>query len=332
VIVRDGVEVGSGYHQKAGTPHAEVHALKQAGELAKGATAYVTLEPCAHFGKTPPCAHALVQAGVSRVVCAMTDPNPLVAGKGLKILENAGIDTRSDVLREQAERVNVGFLKRMRSGTPRLVLKMAASLDGGTALGNGDSQWITGPEARADVQVGRAESCAVVTGVGTVLADNPALNVRLDGYERQPDRVILDTSGRTPVDASIVKNEGKTFIVLGDQILARTVAEYEHAGFKPVLLPTENDRVQLIPFMKWCGEQGYNQLWLECGAILAAAFIQQQLVDEVIYYQAPKFLGSDTRPVMDYSMSSLSEAIEFDVQDVRFVGKDIRWRLKPIFT
>ena len=332
VIVKDGEDVGSGYHQKAGSAHAEVHALKQAGQLAKGATAYVTLEPCAHFGKTPPCAHALQQAGIRRVVCAMKDPNPLVAGKGLKILENAGIEIRSGVLQDQAEMINQGFLKRMRTGKPRLTLKIAASLDGGTALENGDSQWITGEEARQDVQFGRAISCAVVTGVGTILADNPALNVRLEGYERQPDRIILDTTGRTPFDAPITRNPGKTYIVLSDKVLERTVYEYREAGFIPVLLPVIKGRVDLDVFIKWCGEQSYNQLWLECGAVLAGAFVQQQLVDDVLYYQAPKLLGSHTRPVIDYPLSNLSEAINFDVQDLRFVGKDIRWRLKPVFT
>lgn len=332
VIVKDGIEVGSGYHQQAGSPHAEVYALRQAGKSAEGATAYVTLEPCAHFGKTPPCAHALQQAGVHRVVCAMKDPNPLVAGKGLKILENAGIETRAGVLQSQAEVINQGFLKRMRTGKPWLSLKIAASLDGGTALENGDSQWITGKEARHDVQYGRAISCAVVTGVGTVLADNPALNVRLEAYRRQPDRIILDTNGRTPSDALITKNPGKTFIVLSDKVLDRAVAEYREAGFIPVLLPVKSGRVDLEGFMNWCGSQNYNQLWLECGAVLAGAFLQQQLVDEVIYYQAPKFLGSQIRPVIDYPLSNLDEALNFDVLDLRFIGKDIRWRLKPIFT
>lgn len=196
VLVKDNQLIGEGYHKKAGTPHAEVHALAQAGAEAKGATAYVTLEPCSHYGRTPPCAEALIKAGVARVVCAGLDPNPQVAGKGIDMLRQAGIDVTVGVLADQAELLNPGFLKRMRTGLPFVTLKMAASLDGATAMKSGESQWITGPEARADVQQGRAISCAVVTGVGTVLADNPSLNVRLAECSRQPVRIILDTHAR----------------------------------------------------------------------------------------------------------------------------------------
>jgi diaminohydroxyphosphoribosylaminopyrimidine deaminase/5-amino-6-(5-phosphoribosylamino)uracil reductase len=330
VIVKDGKLIGSGFHKKAGTPHAEVYALAEAGNNAEGATAYVTLEPCAHFGKTPPCAEALVNAKVARVVCAMKDPNPLVAGKGLSILERAGISTRSGVLESQAEQVNRGFLKRMRTGQPWVVLKMASSLDGGTALKNGESQWITGPHAREDVQQGRATSSAVVTGIGSMLADNPSMNVRLDDCERQPDRLILDTQASTPTNSKMAQLPGRSIVLHSESLGSEALTPLINAGFETTGLPTTpSGRLQLVSFMKWAGEQGYNSLWLECGATLAGAFLQENLVDEVILYQAPKFIGSNTQPVAALQLDSLKNALEFEVDDVRFVGQDIRWTLLP---
>lgn len=332
VIVKDGKEVGAGYHQKAGTAHAEVHALAQAAEQAIGATAYVTLEPCAHYGKTPPCAEALIKARVARVVCAMKDPNPLVAGKGLAMLEAQGIETEAGLLADEAEKINRGFLYRMRHKTPWLTLKIAASLDGATALANGQSQWITGPEARVDVQHGRAESCAVVTGVGTVLADDPSMNVRLAEYTRQPDRIILDSKGKTPISAKMVSLPGRTYLVLGEQVSKAQVQAYQQAGFEIIQLPLVNARIDLNAFMQWAAKQGYNQCWLECGATLAGAFLQQKWVNEIRYYQAAKFLGSSIRPVVELPLTQLDDAIEIKVQDIRFVGQDIRWLLNPEFT
>nr|WP_202594551.1 bifunctional diaminohydroxyphosphoribosylaminopyrimidine deaminase/5-amino-6-(5-phosphoribosylamino)uracil reductase RibD [Reinekea blandensis] len=331
VIVRDGELVGSGYHRKAGTPHAEVHALAEAGSKARGATAYVTLEPCSHYGKTPPCADALIKAGVANVVCAMTDPNPQVAGQGLEKLRNAGIEVISGVLNAEAERLNRGFLKRMRTGRPWLVAKMAASLDGGTALANGDSQWITGPEARQDVQSGRADSCAVVTGVETVVADNPSLNVRLDGADRQPVRIILDTQARTPVPSTIVTLPGRTVIIHGAQANPLSLERLQAAGFELVEMATANDHIDLPAFLSWCGQQAFNRVWLEAGATLTGAFAEQGLLDELWLYQAPIMLGGATRPVADFRLDSLKQAHRFDVDDVRFVGKDIRWQLLPAF-
>lgn len=331
VIVADGVLVGSGYHQKAGTPHAEVHALAEAGERARGATAYVTLEPCSHFGQTPPCADALIASGVSQVVCAMTDPNPKVAGRGLKRLQAAGIEVLSGVLESDAEALNEGFLKRMRTNRPFVVVKMASSLDGGTALSNGDSQWITGPEARADVQLGRAESCAVVTGVGTVLADDPSLNVRLPDVRRQPVRIILDSNARTPVNARLATLPGRTVLIHGDACDGGQLEALSQAGFDLVQMPTENSRISLSAFVDWCAQQGFNRLWIEAGARLAGAFTEAGLVDEIRLYQAPKFLGSGTRPVLETQLTDLAQARTMTVKDVRFVGADIRWQLLPAF-
>lgn len=328
VIVRNDKLIGEGYHKKAGTPHAEIHALKMAGD-ASGATAYVTLEPCCHYGRTPPCAKALIEAGVSRVVCGMVDPNPQVAGNGLKMLEEAGIETRSGVLETAAEELNPGFLKRMRTGRPFITVKMASSLDGGTALANGESQWITGPEARNDVQTGRALSCAVITGVGTILADNPSLNVRLGGATRQPVRIILDSAGQTPLSSKIAENDGDTIIVHGDQVKAERIQAFHERGFKTQTMPLVDNRIDLLAFIRWCGEQSFNRLWVESGATLAGAFMETKNIDELRLYQAPVFLGADTRPVLKGTLNSIAEAHKFDVKDVRFVGKDIRWVLKP---
>lgn len=329
VIVKNGQLVGSGFHQKAGTPHAEVHALAEAKANAQGATAYVTLEPCSHFGRTPPCANALIAAGIAKVVCAMTDPNPLVAGKGLDLLTNAGIEVVTGVLSDSAELLNPGFLKRMRTGLPLVTLKMASSLDGGTALANGESQWITGSEARHDVQQWRAKSCAIVTGVGTVLADDPALNVRLPGSDRQPVRLILDAHGRTPLNSKIVDAQGDTVLIHGELLNSERVSAYQQRGFKTQSMPVQAGRIDLQAFMLWAAQQPFNQLWVEAGATLAGAFMAEKLVDQVVLYQAPVFLGANTRPVIGHEISSLAQAPQMKVADVRFIGRDIRWLLTP---
>lgn len=329
VVVKDNQLIGEGYHIKAGTPHAEVHALAQAGADAKGASAYVTLEPCSHYGRTPPCAEALIKAGVARVVCAGLDPNPQVAGKGIEMLRQAGIAVTVGVLAEQAELLNPGFLKRMRTGLPYVTVKMAASLDGATAMKSGESQWITGPEAREDVQQGRAVSCAVVTGVGTVVADDPALNVRLAECDRQPVRIILDTHARTPANAAIVQNPGDTIIVHGNQAHPEKLAALRLAGFHCVTLPESCGHVDLPAFLTWAGQQQFNQLWIEAGATLAGAFLTQQLADEVILYQALMMMGSQTRPLLNTSFTKLKDSIAFDCLDFGMIGADTRWRLKP---
>lgn len=331
VIVADGELVGAGYHQQAGTAHAEVHALADAGDRARGAIAYVTLEPCSHHGKTPPCAEALIRAGVDTVVCAMTDPNPQVAGQGLQRLKDAGINVLTGVLEAGAEAANRGFLKRMRTARPFVVVKMASSLDGGTALASGESQWITGPQAREDVQRGRAESCAVVTGVDTVIADDPSLNVRLPETDRQPVRVILDTHGRTPADARIATLPGRTIVVHGDHCTEQVLAPLRAQGFELVALPLKKQRIDLSAFVDWCGAQAFNRLWIEAGATLAGAFMTESLIDEIWLYQAPVLLGTGTLPVLNSRLTGLDQAVSLTVQDVRFVGNDIRWQLIPAF-
>lgn len=330
VIVRDGVLVGEGYHQRAGTPHAEVHALKQAADKAQGATAYVTLEPCSHHGRTPPCADALIKAGVKRVVCAGLDPNPLVAGRGLDRIRDAGIDAVSGILCDEAERLNPGFLKRMRTGLPYVTVKLASSLDGATAMTSGESQWITGPEAREDVQYGRAGCCAVVTGVGTVLADDPSMNVRLPEMSRQPDRIILDSHARTPLQAKIVSNPGNTWLIHGESAPAEKLAQLKDSGFKLVCIPLTDDRIDLAAFLKWAGDQQFNHLWLEAGAKLAGAFLEAGLADNILLYQAPMLLGSQTQPLIRTKFTRLADAVRLECVDLKVIGKDVRWQLKPI--
>ncbi|GGX56144.1 bifunctional diaminohydroxyphosphoribosylaminopyrimidine deaminase/5-amino-6-(5-phosphoribosylamino)uracil reductase RibD [Saccharospirillum salsuginis] len=332
VIVRDGRLVGEGYHERAGTPHAEVHALAKAGDAARGATAYVTLEPCSHHGRTPPCAEALIEAGVGRVVAAIEDPNPQVGGRGLALLEEAGIATRAGVLAEDAETLNRGFLKRMRTGHPWLTLKMASSLDGATALASGESQWITGPEARQDVQLGRARSCAILTGVGTVLTDDPSLNVRLPDVTRQPDRIVLDTRLRTSAEARLFKSNGRVRILHGPQADADSAARLGQVGADLTQLPLESTtgQLDLRALMDWLGEQGYNEIWVEAGAILAGSLLKTGLIDELLLYQAPKLLGANVRPLLDWSIPSLAQAVQLVPVDTRQIGADLRWRLRPV--
>lgn len=331
VIVKDGELVGEGFHQRAGEPHAEVHALAMAGERARGATAYVTLEPCSHYGRTPPCADALIKAGVARVVSAIEDPNPSVAGQGLAKLEAAGIETRHSVLAGEAEALNRGFLKRMHTGHPWITLKLAASLDGATAMANGESQWITGPEARADVQRGRARSCAILTGIGTVLADNPSLNVRMPGATRQPDRIILDSQLRMSSTAHLLTLEGITWVLHGPTADPDARARLTDTGARLAELPLDptTGSLDLSAVRDWLGRAGYNEVWCEPGARLAAGLLQAGLVDELVLYQAPKLLGSNTRPLLDWSIPSLAQAVQWVPVDTRWLGSDLRWCLKP---
>ncbi|KFX09114.1 5-amino-6-(5-phosphoribosylamino)uracil reductase [Pectobacterium wasabiae] len=339
VIVRDGEIVGEGYHFRAGEPHAEVHALRMAGEHARGATAYVTLEPCSHHGRTPPCADALITAGVSRVVAAMQDPNPQVAGRGLHRLQQAGITVSHGVMMAEAEKVNVGFLKRMRTGFPYVQLKMAASLDGRTAMASGESQWITSPQARQDVQRFRAESAAILSSSATVLADDPSLTVRwleLDAdvqkrYSeadlRQPVRVIVDSQRRVTPQHRVVSQPGETW-------LARVQADEQAwpQGVEQVMLPQHNGGVDLVALMMVLGRRQINSVWVEAGASLAGALLNAGVVDELIVYLAPKLLGENARSLcLLPGLDQLSQAPEFDIAEVRQIGPDLRLRLKPKF-
>lgn len=292
VIAQGGQVVGQGFHVKAGEPHAEVHALRQAGEMAKGATAFVTLEPCSHYGRTPPCAEALVRAGVSRVVAAMRDPNPLVAGKGLALLEAAGIKTECGLLESEARELNRGFLSRIERRRPFVRLKCAVSLDGKTALSDGSSFWITGEEARADVQVLRAESCAVLTGIGTVLADNPRLNVRTFATLRQPARIVLDSRLRLPQNSHLLTDgQSPTLIATLERDEGRLSPYRKHAH---VLMPSEtaDGKIDLHRLMRLLADEGYGEVMVEAGAKLTSAFLAEDLADEIVLYRSPKILGS----------------------------------------
>lgn len=319
--------VGQGFHVRAGEPHAEVHALRQAGTLARGATAYVTLEPCSHYGRTPPCAEALIGAGVARVVAAMTDPNPQVAGKGLAMLEAAGIRTENGLLESEARKLNRGFLSRIERGRPFVRLKCAAGLDGKTALSDGQSQWITGKEARADVQMLRAESCAVITGIGTVLADNPQLNVRNFPTLRQPARVILDSRLQTPPNCKLIQDGSSPTLIVtlsNDEYLLRKYTQYAHVQ---ILRPSEkNGRIDLNHLLTLLAERGFGEVMVEAGATLNGAFLEAGLADEIVLYQSPKILGHAARSLFELKENScvLSCESPWQVVSTEKIGNDIK--------
>lgn len=337
VIVKDGEIVGEGYHLRAGEPHAEVHALRMAGEQARGATAYVTLEPCSHHGRTPPCADALIAAGIARVVAAMQDPNPQVAGRGLHRLQQAGVDVSHGLMLSEAEKVNLGFLKRMRTGFPYVQLKMAASLDGRTAMSSGESQWITKPQARQDVQRFRAESAAILSSSATVLADDPSLTVRWSELDaetqriypvenvRQPVRVIVDSRRRVVPQHRIISQPGQTWLAR-----VQTDEQAWPENVEQLRLPQHNGGIDLVALMMVLGKRQINSVWVEAGANLAGALLKAGVVDELIVYLAPKLLGDNARGLCVLpGLSQLSQAPEFEISDVRQIGPDLRLRLKP---
>jgi diaminohydroxyphosphoribosylaminopyrimidine deaminase/5-amino-6-(5-phosphoribosylamino)uracil reductase len=329
VIAQGDQIVGEGWHVRAGEPHAEVHALRMAGERARNATAYVTLEPCSHHGRTPPCANALIDAGVGRVVAALRDPNPQVAGNGLHLLTLAGIPVQVGLLESEARALNPGFISRMERGRPWVRVKSAASLDGRTALANGVSQWITGEAARADVQRWRARACAVLTGVGTVLADNPRMNVRGVATPRQPLRVIVDSQLRTPVQSAILAGGGVLIVCLEAALSGR--GALERAGAEVVGLPEDGQgRVDLSALMKLLAQRGVNEVHVEAGAQLHGALLQAGLVDEWVAYQAALVLGDQARGL--FVMPELTDMAlrhAFQVVDQRQVGQDQRLILRP---
>jgi len=331
VIVKDGEIVGEGFHYRAGEPHAEVHALRMAGEQAQGATAYVTLEPCSHHGRTPPCCEALIAAGMSRVVAAMQDPNPQVAGRGLYRLQQEGVDVSHGLMMNEAEALNKGFLKRMRTGFPWIQLKMGASLDGRTAMASGESQWITSPQARRDVQRLRAQSHAILTSSATVLADDPALTVRWDELNadtqalypqenlRQPLRIVIDSQNRVTPQHRIVEQAGET-------LFARTREDERQwpENVRTLLVPEHNGRLDLVVLMMLLGKQQINSIWVEAGSTLAGALLEAGLVDELIVYIAPKLLGSDARGLCVLpGLEKLEQAPHFKFNEIRHVGPDI---------
>jgi diaminohydroxyphosphoribosylaminopyrimidine deaminase / 5-amino-6-(5-phosphoribosylamino)uracil reductase len=329
VIVRDGEVVGTGWHRRAGEPHAEIHALHEAGERARGATVYLTLEPCCHHGRTPPCSEALLRAGVARVVAAMEDPNPRVAGQGLAQLAASGAGVESGLLREQAEALNPGFLMRMRHGRPYVRCKLAMSLDGRTAMGSGESKWVTGEAARADVQRLRARSSAVLTGIGTVLADDPSLDVRLPGVERQPLRVIADPRLRTPETARMLQIAGRSVILTCAQD-PEPAAALTRRGAEVVRLPACGERLDLHAAMRWLAGEEVNEVLLEAGATLAGAMLQAGLIDELVVYMAPHLMGDGAHGLLRLpGLERMEQRVALEILDIRAVGEDWRITARP---
>ncbi|MHB0973442.1 MAG: bifunctional diaminohydroxyphosphoribosylaminopyrimidine deaminase/5-amino-6-(5-phosphoribosylamino)uracil reductase RibD [Thiobacillus sp.] len=325
VIVRDGHVVGEGWHARAGTPHAEIHALNAAGTAARGATVYVTLEPCSHHGRTPPCAEALIEAGVARVVAAMSDPNPLVAGGGISMLTLAGIQAEVGLMEAEARALNPGFISRMTRQRPWVRLKTAATLDGKTALASGASQWITGAAARADVQRLRARACAVLTGSGTVLADNPRMSVRDFEIGRQPLRVVVDSALRTPAGAAILPA-----LLACHHANPAARATLEAAGAEVVELPGADGRVDLAALLTRLAQRGVNELHVEAGAALNGALLAGGWVDEWVAYVAPMAVGDAARGLFAHPpLTSLDQAARFSLSDVRQIGGDLRLTLLP---
>lgn len=332
VLVKDGQIIGEGAHLKAGEAHAEVNALKCVADHPAGATAYVTLEPCFHTGKTPPCANALIDADVSRVVIAMSDPNPLVAGRGVQKLIDAGIDVEVGLLQADAEALNPGFIKRMKTGLPFVRIKLAASLDGRTAMASGESVWITGEAARRDVQFLRARASCVLTGSGTVLHDNPSMNVRLDAADLglasaplQPLRVVLDSRLKTPSNANIYSLVGRTIIYTKsneNKMINDSVDIVRQTG--------STDHIDLLDLLQDLGKREINEIHVEAGAKLCGALLSQGLVDEIVLYTAPHIMGNTGKPLFHIpEIQAMSERISLELSDVRQVGSDIRMTLTP---
>ena len=348
VIVRDGLVIGEGWHEKAGQPHAEAAALaatdsvpsvsgtprrgqvtvrSDSGGAARGATAYVTLEPCSHYGRTPPCADALIAAGVRRVVVAMEDPNPLVAGQGLAKLGAAAIEVGCGLLQGEAMELNAGFVSRMTRGRPWLRLKVAASLDGKTALNNGVSQWITGPEARRDAHVWRARSCAVLTGIGTVKDDNPRLTVREVETTRQPLKVVIDSRLETPPDAAVLDG-GKVLIAAAQDDAGRSAA-LRARGAEIVLLSNAQGKVALGDLLQELGRRGINEVLAEAGTRLNGSLLREGCVDELLIYQAPMLIGDAARGMFGLAeLADLAGARHLHIIERRMVGADCRIRAR----
>jgi diaminohydroxyphosphoribosylaminopyrimidine deaminase/5-amino-6-(5-phosphoribosylamino)uracil reductase len=330
VLVRDNAIVGEGWHPLAGDAHAEIVALRDAGDQAAGATAYVTLEPCSHHGKTPPCCDALIAAGVAAVMVARTDPNPNVNGQGIAQLIQAGIAVRTGLLQEEADTLMAGFLSRILRGRPRVRLKVAASLDGRTGMASGESQWITGTAARADVQRLRAAAGAVLTGVGTVLADDPSLNVRSTEYnphDRQPLRVVLDSSLRSPPTMHMLSLAGDTLVFCRESANAGGLRA---AGATVVQVAAHGEHVDLQAVLQELAKREINDVLVEAGPTLAGQLIMQQLIDELVIYQAPQILGSETRGMVTTpAWQRLADRLTLAIIDVTRIGDDLRITALP---
>ena len=330
VVVQGEHVVGEGFHRKWGEPHAEPIALNAAGEAARGATAYVTLEPHSYQGRTPPCTDALIRAGVARVVCGALDPNPLVHGNGVRQLTEAGIEVESGLLEAQVRELNLGFEKRMITGMPRVIVKIGASLDGRVALANGESRWITGEEARADVQRLRAEASAVLTGIGTVLADDPQLTVRdpaLDTLGRQPLRAVVDSRGRMSAKARMLSEPGDTLVFTA----APDTAALAAAGAKVIPAPLDPlGRVDLVHVLRELGRLQCNDVLVEAGSTLAGRLTELGLVDELVVYIAPVLLGPQARPMMQLQqIERLTDRVQFRLHSHTALGGDVKLVLRP---
>jgi diaminohydroxyphosphoribosylaminopyrimidine deaminase/5-amino-6-(5-phosphoribosylamino)uracil reductase len=323
VIARAGAVVGEGWHERAGEPHAEVNALAAAGDLARGATVYVTLEPCSHFGRTPPCADGLISAGVSRVVAAMADPNPKVSGQGIEKLKAAGIEAATGLMEGQAHELNIGFVSRMTRGRPWVRLKTAISLDGKTALNNGVSQWITGKEARRDAHVWRARSCAMLTGIGTVREDDPRLTVREVQTTRQPLRVVVDSKLEISLDAKILEG-GNVLVACAVDNPAKSNA-LEQRGAQVVLLLNAYGKVDLLGLLAELGRREINEVMVEAGPMLNGSLLREGCVDELLIYQAPVLLGESARGMFNLpELTDLAGKLELTVTERRAIGQDMR--------
>lgn len=339
VLVRDGDIVGEGVHRRAGEPHAERLALAEAGEKARGATAYVTLEPCCHHGRTPPCSDGLIEAGIGRVVVAMRDPNPKVSGQGIAQLEAAGIPVTQGVMTDQAMDLNPGFISRMTRQRPFVRCKLAMSLDGRTAMASGESKWITSAPARQDVQRLRARSGAIITGIGTLLADNPSMNVRLAAGELpgvdagdtllQPLRVVLDPDLETPPEARMIALPGGCLIVTAMAGDPRQAA-LEAAGAEVVALPRQGIGIDLDRVMELLASRDINEVLIESGPTLAGAAVAAGVVDELIIYAAPVLMGSDARGLLNLpALTEMKDRIGLEIRDLRMVGRDLRICARP---
>lgn len=340
-VITQGNEIlGEGYHQRAGEPHAEINALSNCTQSVEGATAYVTLEPCSHTGKTPPCVDALIEAKVGRVVIAMQDPNPKVAGQGIQRLKDASIDVSVGICEEQSRELNPGFIKRMEKGLPWVRVKLAMSLDGRTAMASGESKWITGSEARKDVQKLRAKADAILTGIGTVLADNPSLNVRLrpdelgiEGEVFQPKRIIIDSHMRTPLDSRLFKLDGENLIVIDESAIEKeeqVLRAFKAFGTRTIAVKQDEDgRLSLKTALQELAKLEINEIHVEAGATLCGSLIKEKLVDEIILYVAPIFMGSEARGLLNIpELEYMKDKIELSIRDIRKVGSDFRISLE----